>query len=315
MRKVAFLGLWHVHAPGYYECAVAAECEVVGVYDDDKERLEAFCRENGVRAFASEEELCASEADGVVVGNATCNHVESIIKVANAGKDIFTEKVLAFTVEDCLRVKEAVERNGVQFVIGLVHKSLPLPKTLKSVVDSGELGRINYVRVRNCHNASISLQPWLPEYFYSKEQCGGGAMIDLGAHGMYLCQWILGLPETYSSTFTHCYGAEVEDNAITVMSYKNGAIAVNETGFVTNFDPMTFDVWGEKGRVFFQGGKVYKATLDTDGAIVEVPFTEDKEPMTIYQFLYNEVRPGYGIDEAIDLTKMMVGAYGNIVNK
>ncbi len=311
MRKVAFLGLWHVHAAGYYECAVAAECEVVGVYDDDKDRLEAFCQENGVRAFASEEELCASEADGVIIGNATCDHVESIIKVANAGKDIFTEKILAFTVEDCLRVKEAVEKNGVQFVIGLVHKSLPLPKTLKSVVDSGELGKINFVRVRNCHDGSLGR--WLPEHFYNKEQCGGGAMIDLGAHGMYLCQWILGLPDTYSSTFTECCGDGVEDNAVTVMGYKNGAIAINETGFVSKYSPMMYEVYGENGRVFFQNGAVYKATNETEGKVVEVPLTEDKEPMTIYQFLYNNVRPGYGIDEAIDLTRMMVGAYGNIV--
>ena len=59
MRKVAVLGLWHVHAPEYYKSALAAECEVVGAYDDDKERLDAFCKENGVYAFSSEEELFA----------------------------------------------------------------------------------------------------------------------------------------------------------------------------------------------------------------------------------------------------------------
>lgn len=310
MRKVAVLGLWHVHAPEYYKSALAAECEVVGAYDDDKERLDAFCKENGVYAFSSEEELCASEADGVMVGNATCDHVESIIKAANAGKDIFTEKILAFTVEDCLRVKEAVEKNGVQFVIGLVHKSLSLPKTLKSVVDSGELGKINFVRVRNCHNGSLGR--WLPPHFYDKRECGGGAMIDLGAHGMYLCDWILGMPDTYSSTFTECCGDGVEDNAVTVMGYKNGAIAINETGFVSSCSPMMYEVYGENGRVFFQNGSVFKATTQTEGQIVEVPKVEG-DNMPIYQFLYNDIKEGYGIEEAIRLTEMMVGAYGNIV--
>ncbi len=310
MRRVAVLGLWHVHAEEYYKSAIAAECPVVGAYDDDPERLAAFCEKYGVHAFSSEAELLESDADGVIVGNATCDHVESIINVANAGKDIFTEKILAFTVEDCLRVKEAVEKNGVQFVIGLVHKSLPLPKALKSVVDSGELGRINYVRVRNCHDGSLGR--WLPRHFYNKEQCGGGAMIDLGAHGMYLCSWILGLPDTYSSTFTECCGDGVEDNAVTVMGYKNGAVAINETGFVSKYNPLSYEVCGERGRVFLQNGAVMKATVDTEGAIVEVPRVENEE-MPIYQFLYNDVKPGYGIDEAIELTRMMVGAYGNIV--
>jgi predicted dehydrogenase len=308
MRKIAVMGLWHVHAEEYYKSAVCAECEVVGAYDDDSERLNTFCEKYGVRAFDSFEELLASDADGVTVGNATCDHTETIIRIAEAGKDIFTEKILAFTVADCLRVKEAVERNGVQFVIGLVHKSLSLPKTVKKVADSGELGKINYVRVRNCHDGSLGR--WLPPHFYNKEQCGGGAMIDLGAHGMYLCSWILGMPDTYSSTFTECCGDGVEDNAVTVMGYKNGAIALNETGFVSKYYPMTFEVCGEKGRVCMQNGVVMKATTATDGALVEVE-KEEGDYMPIYQFLYNDVKPGYGIDEAIELTEMMEKAYSN----
>ena len=50
---------------------------------------------------------------------------------ANAKKDIFTEKVLALTVEDCLRVKEAVERNGVKFVISFPWKFNPAYKALQ----------------------------------------------------------------------------------------------------------------------------------------------------------------------------------------
>ena len=310
MRKVAVMGLWHVHAEEYYKSAVCAECEVVGAYDDDKGRLDTFCEKYGVRAFASFDELLASDADGVIVGNATCDHADTIIRIADSGKDIFTEKILAFTVADCHRVKEAVERNGVQFVIGLVHKSLSLPKTVKKVVDSGELGKINYVRVRNCHDGSLGR--WLPPHFYNKEQCGGGAMIDLGAHGMYLCSWILGMPDTYSSTFTECCGDGVEDNAVTVMGYKNGAIAINETGFISKFYPMTFEVGGELGRVCMQNGVVMKATTATEGALVEVE-KEEGDYMPIYQFLYNDIKPGYGIDEAIELTEMMSRAYDNIV--
>ena len=137
-------------------------------------------------------------------------------------------------------------------------------------------------------------------------------MIDLGAHGMYLCDWILGMPDTYSSTFTECCGDGVEDNAVTVMGYKNGAIAINETGFVSSCSPMMYEVYGENGRVFFQNGSVFKATTQTEGQIVEVPKVEG-DNMPIYQFLYNDIKEGYGIEEAIRLTEMMVGAYGNIV--
>ena len=85
MRKVAVMGLWHVHAEEYYKSAVCAECEVVGAYDDDKGRLDTFCEKYGVRAFASFDELLASDADGVIVGNATCDHADTIIRIADSG--------------------------------------------------------------------------------------------------------------------------------------------------------------------------------------------------------------------------------------
>ena len=46
---------------------------------------------------------------------------------------------------------------------------------LKSVVDSGELGKITHARVRNVHTGKSA--NWLPEHFYDKTACGGGATI------------------------------------------------------------------------------------------------------------------------------------------
>ncbi|MBC7766245.1 MAG: Gfo/Idh/MocA family oxidoreductase [Hyphomonadaceae bacterium] len=60
--------------------------------------------------------------DGVVVNAPTNMHTDLILKAANAGKHIFTEKVLALTVEDCLKIKQAIEKNNVKFSIALVHK-------------------------------------------------------------------------------------------------------------------------------------------------------------------------------------------------
>ncbi|MBQ8474985.1 MAG: Gfo/Idh/MocA family oxidoreductase [Clostridia bacterium] len=312
MKKIALLGLWHVHSEWYYNC-VKDISEVVGVYDDDPQRLEKFCNEYGLHAFNSEEELLASDADGVIVCNATCDHTESMIKIAEAGKDIFTEKVLAITNEECERIAEAVRRNDVKFVISLVFKAFAPQLTVKKVADSGELGKITSVRYRNCHSGSSD--GWLPPHFYDKKQCGGGAMMDLGAHGMYLIDWILGEPDTYSSTFSYIYGHEVEDNAVTVMGYKNGAIAINETSFVNSCCPETYEVCGEKGKVYYRKGPdiqptVYKATEATDKKWVEVPPVTSPD-WPVVQFATDNVLEGFGLEDALRLTRMMEGAYNN----
>ena len=315
--RVAIYGVWHVHAAQYTEEALKYG-EVVGVYEADEQRRKEFCEKFGLKEFCTPEELLKSDCEGVIVCSATDTHTEDIIKIANAKKNIFTEKVLALTDEDCDKIEEAINRNGVNFVISLFQKYGSGQRTVKKVVDSGELGKINYLRFRNSHSGSSA--DWLPKHFYDKKECGGGAMIDLGAHGMYLIDWILGMPDEYRSTFTNACENEgallknsdnVEDNAVTVMSYKDGCIAINETGFVSYCFPLVLEVSGDNGYVRMEWDKVVKATSLTDKKPVEVE-AEPALEKPIVQFLTGKVEEGCGIKEAKNLTHMMVEAYKNI---
>ena len=251
--KTVICGLWHVHAGQYFRVA-AKHTEVLGVWDSDPKRLEGFCKRFETKAFGSLEELLESGADAAIVCTSSDTHKETIIRLADAKMDIFTEKVLALTTAECEEIEEAIQRNGVKFAISLFHKFSAGAIAAKQIVDSGELGKINFVRYRNVHNGSTG--NWLPPHFYNAKECGGGAMIDLGAHGMYLINDILGLPERYSSKF-NIYAPvsknkdRVEDHAVTVMTYADGSIAINETGFVSPNNPCMIEVSGEEGFVSY----------------------------------------------------------------
>lgn len=311
--KVAICGAWHVHAKDYAKHA-SERGEIVGIYEPDEKLRTSFLSKFSIPVFETLDDLLESDAEGVIVCSASSDHADHMVKIANAKKHIFTEKVLALTDEDCNRVEQAVKANGVRFVISLFQKSLAPRRAVKQLVDSGELGKINYMRFRNCHSGST--KDWLPRHFYDAKECGGGAMIDLGAHGMYLTHWILGSPATYRSTFTvACENPavreknadRVEDNAVTVMGYENGAIAVNETGFVSNYSPVVLEVFGETGYVRMTDNTVVKRVEGSGGEIpVELP---EAEPLPIVQFLTGDIREGYGMKEAKALTHMMVGAY------
>lgn len=308
-KKIAVCGVWHVHA---YEYSMAAKdfAEVTGVWDSDAERRKSFCAQHGFNEYESFEELLQSDAEGVILTSATSEHEKYIEAVAAAGKNIFCEKVLAADTAICYNIKKTIEKYGVDFVISLFRKFESLPLTVKSIVDSGELGKLNYFRFRNCHNGSST--HWLPAQFFNRDECCGGSLMDLGAHGMYLASWIMGgLPDTYSSSLGYCFTdkTQVEDNAVAVMGYKNGAIAVNEASFVSNCCPITMEVGGENGYVYYKGkGPVIKSTVLTDYKPCEVGLCEAK-PRPIIQFLTGNILDGCGIDDAIELTKMMEGAY------
>lgn len=307
--KVAIWGVWHVHAKDYVKKALEYG-EVVGVYDDDPAWKANFAAQFGIPAFDDAQALLDSDAEGVIVCTSTDTHADVMVRIAASGKHIFTEKVLALTEADCIRVEEAVRRSGVRFVISLVQKYTAVHQTVKALLDDGALGSINYLRFRNCHSGSID--HWLPAHFYDRRACGGGAMIDLGAHGMYLIDWLLGAPRTYRSTFTHaCRDAKdaalnpdgVEDNAVTVMTYENGAIAINETGFVTRGFPMTLEIGGDLGYLVASSGKV---TLN--GAEVALRPAQDAP---IVAFMKGESPAECGMAQARALTRMMCGAYAD----
>jgi predicted dehydrogenase len=283
------------------------------VYDDNEQRRNDFCSKYNVKPIETFEELLSGDAEGVIVATATNAHVDVMVKLANAGKHIFTEKVLALTDEGAAQIAEAVKRNGVTFVISLPWKYSAPQIAVHEIVKSGELGKVNYLRFRNCHSGS--LDGWLPAHFYSQEECGGGAMIDLGAHGMYLTDWICGVPVTATSVFTKSDATPlnvdgVEDNAVTVMGFADGCIAINETGFVSRGYPASLEVGGEKGYVRADNNGVVKATAETGYKTVSVEVGE-RQTSPIDQFLTGNILPGCGIEEALRLTHLMVMAYNN----
>ncbi len=309
--KFVICGLWHVHAEGYYNVANHFG-EVIGVYEPNDAWRTAFAEKHGVKELLTPEEVYSSGADAAIVCLATNAHTEMLIGLANAGIDIFTEKVLALTSAECDRIAEAVEGSGVKFAISFPHKANGAIRAMKTLADSGKLGRINYFRFRNVHNGSSA--NWLPPHFYNARECGGGAMIDLGAHGMYLADWFLGMPIDAKSVFTlACTNEEnlkknadgVEDNAITLLRYQNGAIAVNETGFVSTGCPILLELGGENGRAVYDGGAV--RVFENGNAYT----LENEENLQAPIELFCQGLPilGCGMTEARHLTALMEMAY------
>lgn len=309
--NIAIISYWHVHAEGYTkEILEKSDSKVTAIWDEDINRGLEYAKQFGATFYEDYDELlCDKSIDGVVITAATVDHTKLILKAIEAGKKIFSEKVLALTTAECLEIKEALEKKKSELTLSLVKKCNPEFLFAKQMVSSGALGRITYARMRNVHNGSIG--DWLPSHFYNKEQCGGGAMIDLGAHPMYLLNWLLGEPKTIQSVFTNITGHEVEDNAVSVIEFEHGAIGVSETGFVSNYNPATLEISGTKGALLIREGVKY-ALDETGGNWITIDELPKELPSPLIQWVNGSVASKdvtFGIDDAIVLTRMMEAAY------
>ena len=318
MLNVAILSRWHVHAKGYaQEFKNRNDVKLTVVWDEEPDKGKDFVNDFGVDFEPDLDKLLGrDDVDAVCINAPTNMHPEVMIKSAKAGKHIFTEKVLTLTNAEAAQVQKAVEENGVKFCISFPHRTFPHNLFAKKVMDENLLGDVRYMRVRNAHNGASA--GWLPSHFYDEVQCGGGAMIDLGAHPMYLIPWIMGKPAEVASAFTYFTGHKVEDNAVTVMKFENGAIAVSETGFITAFSPFALELHGTEGSLMITGSDVKLISSKLNDKNPELVGWVDPLklpaalPNAIDQFvdgvLY-EKEIIFGIEDAVVLTEIMDAAY------
>ena len=287
MIRVAMLSAWHVHAKGYAnEINKMEGCRVSWVWDSDAARGEAWAAELGCEFVPCLDCLLSKkELDAVAVCTETAIHKEVMLKAIAAGKHIFTEKVLAFTTADALEIKKALQKTDIKFCISFPHRTDPRMLYAKKALEEGLFGEVTYARVRNAHDGTSA--GWLPDHFYDKGSCGGGAMMDLGAHPMYLLAWLLGKPLSVSSVFTNVYHKPVEDNAVSVIAFENGAIGVSETAFVSSGFPIELEICGTRGSLQAGGpGKgVYRVGKDTEGKWIEVTELPQALPTALAQWV------------------------------
>jgi predicted dehydrogenase len=257
MIRLAMLSFWHVHAQDYlHQARKNSAVAITAVWDETPGRGHAQAQVLGVPFYERLDDLLLHAAvDGVIVDTPTTMHRDVMIAAAQAGKHIFTEKVLAPTLHECNEIVAAVNKAGVILVVSLPRLYAGYTRAIKDILDRKLLGELIEVRARISHDGALRTkqnpQGWLPPYFFEPQQSAGGAMIDLGSHPMYLARLFLGLPESVSATYGYITGRTVEDNAVAVLHYPDGKIGVVESGFVNRFSPFTIEVHGTEGSLLY----------------------------------------------------------------
>lgn len=308
--NLGILSFWHVHAKDYAkEAEEHPETTITAIWDENEDRGRKEADKWGAEYIGSLDELLANDSiDGVVVTCPTNMHKEIMIKAAEAGKHIFTEKVLAATEKEVLAIIDTVKREGVKLFVSLPRVYDGYTLAIQNIIDAGEIGEITQSRVRLAHDGATA--DWLPNHFYNKEACQGGALIDLGCHPVYLTRLFQGMPKSVSAQFGYVTKKPVEDQAVVTFHYSGGSYGIVETGFVNPHSPFTIEVHGTKGSVLYGVPEDVMLVNKGDGfERVEIP-TDQPSPFSQW---VDHVQHNKDTDEnvalALDLTVLMEASY------
>ena len=311
--NVAVLSFWHVHAGDYARQAQQHPgTNLVAVWDDDAERGREGAEKFGVEFVADLDALLArDDIDAVTITTSTDVHLDIMVKAAKAGKHIFTEKLLAPTVEEAEEIVRATDENGVKLIVSLPRLYHGYTRAIQDVLESGKLGRLTYSRVRLSHGGAV--KGWLPERFYDPRTAIGGALTDLGCHPVYLTQLFLGsAPSTVSATYRSVTERPVDDHAVVTVGYENQVIGVIEAGFVSD-NPFTVEIFGTEGSLTYSE---WGNTLNVSGPAfggegwqpLEVPEHSQDAFAQWVDHIANGTRADDNIARAVELTRLVVAA-------
>lgn len=316
MLRVAMLSKWHVHAAGYARDVMSSgKAEIVAVWDDNHNRGKEWADELNVDFEPNLDALLArKDIDAVICCTPTTFHDEALVKAANAGKHIFTEKALSTTVEGCKKIADAVKISGVIFTISYPQIFNKPTKFIKQYIDSGKLGTVTTVRIRNAHSGVSN--GWLPDYWFEEKDAGGGAMMDLGCHPMYQLAYLCGKPKRISALFNSPLGSKVDENAVAIIEFENGIIGIAETGFDSYSSPHRLEVYGTDGTIIEDDWKLKiktRGTAEISDSFIE-PKSDDADASPLAKFIDACINgtgtpDGLDLEAATALTQLLEAAY------
>ena len=322
MFRVALLGRWHPHSfkndQRYVkELLKHPDCAVTCVYDSNEDIAREWAEEYGVPYETDVDKvLSRDDVDGVIVTSCATEHKNILIGAAEHGKHIFTEKVLAFDLDEALEIRDAVKKSGVKFCIAFTRIASKQLVYAKEVIESGVIGNISLFRC--ICGLALGVNGGLPEYWFDPEVCGGGAMIDLGFNAAYLARHIMGNMRSVSSSFSDSIlHKPSEDTASCNVTFENGSMGLIDATFTSPMmSVFEISVLGTKGAYFARFGGNDCAQLKIAGVPVQNLDISELPPAPlspVEQWIractLGESDEMCGIDAAVDMVKFMVAAY------
>lgn len=232
MHKIALLGAGLIGR--FYTTSLLGyrgRDEIVVVCAIAPGEAERFAKEFGIPRWTMDmsEAIHDPEVDTVIVGLPNFLHKQAILLAAAAGKSVLCTKPLATNPGDAWEMLQAVEKAGVFH--GYLEDLVYTPKTLKamSAAENGAIGKVLWARSRETHGGPHS------DWFWNKQQSGGGAIVDMGCHCIEIARGFLGKGnrplEVTCWADTQVHPIDVEDHAVGLVRYESGGIGQFEVSW------------------------------------------------------------------------------------
>ncbi|MBQ8309936.1 MAG: Gfo/Idh/MocA family oxidoreductase [Clostridia bacterium] len=252
---------------GIIGCGVIAEAhalsiaeikgaELIGLFDRNRDRAEAFAARYGIQAYPSYASMLADETiDAVCICTPSGLHADQAVQALREGKHVVLEKPMALTAADAKKVCRESEISHHLITVISQNRFRDDVQRIKRLIDEGSFGQLVM--------CDLYMKYWREPSYYANSTWrgtwrmdGGGALMNQGIHGVDLMRYLVGdatLLRGRAKTLVH--NIEVEDTAAALVEFDCGALGVIEAS--TSAYP------GFSRRIEIHGSKGYATLVDS----------------------------------------------------
>lgn len=255
MMKFGIIGtgmIGHFHAQAI---GAMSNGTLAGVADKVTERARDFAEKTNTRAYDSVEAMVADpDIDIVTIGTPSGAHLEPAMLALNAGKHVIVEKPLEVTLEKIDEMVAKAAENKLTIAAVLNRRFHPAMDHFKKAVGQGRFGTLT--------SASAYIKWYRDQAYYDSAGWrgtwaldGGGALMNQSIHTIDALLYLAGPVKSVQAN-TACLAhvnIEVEDTAVALLEFKNGACGVIEgatTNWSKNGHPARVQLSGTEGSAF-----------------------------------------------------------------
>ena len=291
-------GMLQYHAAGFKQ----AGAKIVAIADRTPGAAQKAAEKWGVsQAYDSVEAMLAgcSDIDAVSIIVPNKLHAPLAVQCLNAGKHVFCEKPPALSAAEVRGIIEASKKSGKKVMFNFNNRARPEAQAMMKLIADGKVGKINSAQAKWIRRTGI---PGFGGWFTTKEQSGGGPLIDL-LHMVDLAMYFMGYPEP-----AHVLGQTFHD-FIQDKAFKGPWGITDKVGGVTDVENAAH------GFITFKSGQVLTLQVSWAEMVkreeVSVVFQGTKAGGKVERLFGKD-----GLDDtAIDTCELYVQENGQSVNR
>jgi predicted dehydrogenase len=235
MIKVGVIGLGRMGMLHLMNCFKIDGLKVVAAADFSKKALVKAESAGVNKLYTDYHDLLnrSSDIDAVIISLPNFLHFESIQLALEAGLNVFTEKPMANSVQECHEIVGFAEKSRGKFMVGHCLRFVDAVEKLKDAVEKGIIGNLEVATIEEVINGPFA-HPRVPapvsDWWFDPKKSGGGVLFDLGYHMIDLFRFFVGDSKVIFSYTDHRFNLPVEDTAIIILrssdSFAKGIINV-----------------------------------------------------------------------------------------